>query len=103
MIKELTINHIIDNSVPHPLTRTGYRANGRMYTENIGDYTLSIVGGMDGLYGDFKEDFEVALIDKEGNFVTSLYSSRGDDVLAYATIDEINELYFNIPRKKFPR
>lgn len=98
MIKELTVEHIWENARPHQ-----HVDGGRIYHEKIGDYTLSIVGGGRGLYGDFIEDFEVALIDDEGEFVTKFYSTRGDDVMAYATIEEINELYFNIPRKKFPR
>jgi hypothetical protein len=74
---------------------------GYQFTEKIGDYTLSIVGGNSGLYGDFINDYEVALIDNtDGRFVTGLYGPRGesDGVMAYANIEEINELYFNIPR-----
>jgi hypothetical protein len=74
---------------------------GFQFTEKIGDYTLSIVGGNSGLYGDFINDYEVALIDNtDGRFVTGLYGPRGesDGVMAYANIEEINELYFNIPR-----
>lgn len=98
-MKPLTIEHIIKNSKPHH-THGWREGSPKQYTEIIGDYLLSIVGGGIGLYGDFKEDFEVALIDNTtGNFVTGKYSSRGDDVLGYATIDEINEVYFNIPRK----
>jgi hypothetical protein len=100
-MKPLTIEHIIKNSKPHH-TSSWRGGNSRQFTESIGDYLLSIVGGGVGLYGDFEENFEVALIDNTtGNFVTGKYSSRGDDVLGYATIEEINEVYFNIPRKSF--
>ena len=76
---------------------------GYKYIENIGDYTLSIIGGVTGLYGDFEKDYEVALIDNtDGRFVTGFYGPRGenDGVMPYATIDEINLLYLNIPRTK---
>jgi len=102
-MKPLTKEHIIQNSKPHGMASSGlqnYR-NARQYTEKVGNYTLSIVGGCDGLYGNFKNTFEVALIDdNNGEFVTSKYSSgtKSDDVLGHATIDEINDLYFNIPR-----
>jgi hypothetical protein len=102
-MKPLTKEHIIQNSKPHGMASSGlpnYR-NARQYTEKVGNYTLSIVGGCDGLYGNFKNTFEVALIDdNNGEFVTGKYSSstKSDDVLGYATIDEINDLYFNIPR-----
>lgn len=95
-MKPLTVDFIIKNSRRHPMGR-----QGRMFTMIIGNYALSIVGGGRGLYGDFENDFEVALIDIEsGKFVTSFFARRGDDVLPYAKIDEINDLYFNIPRTK---
>ena len=93
-MKPLTAEFIKRKSRTHPI-------RGRMFTMEIGNYILSIVGGAMGLYGDFENDFEVALIDKNTNkFVTSFFARRGDDVLGYATIDEINDLYFNIPRTK---
>lgn len=94
-MKPLTVDFIKQNSRIHPIGR------GKMFTMEIGDFILSIVGGRQGLYGDFDETFEVALMIKNtNNFVTSYYARRGDDVLPYATIEEINDLYFNIPRKK---
>jgi len=102
-MKPLTKEHIINNSKPDGLGLAGipnYK-NARQYTEKIGNYTLSIIGGCGGLYGDFKNTFEVALIDdNNGEFVTGKYSpsTKSDNVLGYATIDEINDLYFNIPR-----
>ena len=94
-MKPLTVEFIKDNSKPHPIGK------GRMFTTQIGNYCLSIVGGAIGLYGDFENDFEVAIIDKESDkFVTSFFARRGDEVLPYATIDEINDMYYNIPRSK---
>jgi len=98
-MRPLTVEHIIKKSRPHP-TAEMRAGDARMYREEIGDYILSIVGGGQGLYGDFKNTFEVALIDSTtGDFVTGAYTRRGDDVLGWASIDEINELYYNIPRK----
>ena len=98
-MRPLTAERIIKNSKKHP-TASIRNGDARIYREEIGDYILSIVGGGQGLYGDFKNTFEVALIDSiTGDFVTSVYSTRGDDVIDYATIDEINQLYYNIPRK----
>jgi hypothetical protein len=98
-MRPLTAEHIRKNSKPHP-TASMRGGDARVYREEIGDYILSIVGGGQGLYGDFINSFEVALIDSTtGDFVTGVYSQRGDDVLPYASIDEINSLYYNIPRK----
>lgn len=100
-MKPLTIEYIIKNSKPHSMSLMGGKyKSARQYVEQVGDYTLSIVGGGQGLYGNFKNSFEVALIDNtNGNFVTGKYSSKGEDVLGWAGIDDINEIYFNIPRK----
>jgi len=98
-MRPLTAEHIRKNSKPHP-TASMRGGDARVYREEIGDYILSIVGGGQGLYGDFINSFEVALIDSTtGDFVTGVYSQRGDDVLGWASIDEINSLYYNIPRK----
>lgn len=102
-MKPLTKEYIIKNSKPHGMDLNGIESykNARQYTEKVGRYTLSIVGGCSKLYGDFKNTFEVALIDEDaGKFVTGKFcpGTKSDDVLEYANIDEINDLYFNIPR-----
>ena len=98
-MKPLTKQYVISNSKPHSVMSDIY-PEARQYKESVGNYLLSIVGGANGLYGDFLDTFEVAVIDEsDGRFVTGLFSKRGDDVLAYASLDEINEIYFNLPRK----
>lgn len=100
-IKPLTIEYIQKNSKQHPMAKSGVDSykDAKMFQLKIGNFTLSIVGGAQSLYGDFVNDFEVALIDDEtGEFVTGKYCRRGDEVLAYADIDEINEIFYNIPR-----
>jgi hypothetical protein len=98
-MKPLTVEYIQKHSKQHPISAIDNRSGARMFQKKIGDYTLSIVGGDTGLYGDFENTFEVALIDDEAKeFVTGKFCKRGDEVLPYADIDEINEIYFNIPR-----
>ena len=53
---KITIQDIIDMSVPH-----GYKESGRRSTIETERFILSIVGGSSGLYGDFKDTFEVPL------------------------------------------
>ena len=57
------------------------------------NYILSIVGGRQGLYGDFKKDFEIAIIDKSTNdFVTKMFVLSSDDVLPYQSIEEVSSI-----------
>jgi hypothetical protein len=101
-MKPLTIEYIRENSKPHPSKSFDF-GEARVFHMYIGEYLLSIVGGGQGLYGDFITSFEVALIDTATkDFVTSKYtsSSISGDVLMFASIDDINEIYYNIPRKK---
>ena len=55
----ITIENIIEWSKPHPLD------GGRMTRIHNDEIEFSIVGGRSGLCGDFKDDFEVAVIDKK--------------------------------------
>jgi hypothetical protein len=58
---------------------------------------ISIVGGRMGLYGDFENDFELAIIDrKDRNFVEGLQ----DDVLAYASGEEIEKIVNEVFHKQ---
>lgn len=55
--------------------------------------TVSILGSeLDVIYGDFKNTFEIAIIDnKSGNFVTKLFLG-GQDVIAWASRDELESI-----------
>ena len=45
-MKPLTIEYIIKNSKPHSMSLMGGKyKSARQYVEQVGDYTLSIVGG----------------------------------------------------------
>jgi|Laugrefa1bdmlbdn_1035148.scaffolds.fasta_scaffold09612_5 hypothetical protein len=63
---------------------------------------ISIVGGRAGLYGDFENDFELAIIDrKDRNFVTRFFvEGLQDDVLAYASGEEIEKIVNEVFHKQ---
>ena len=73
----ITIDYIKKHSKPHDVSG-GRRIN--LYNDK---YVLSIVGGAQGLYGDFEEDFEIAIIDPTTkDFITKLFiPENGDDVV----------------------
>jgi hypothetical protein len=96
-MKTLTLKDIKEMSQPHPLDSVilSHMSKARQYKKDFGQYQLSIVGGAQGLYGDFIKDFEVAVIDRDsGNFVTHMFSDRAESggVLSYANIHEINQI-----------
>lgn len=57
-------------------------------------YILSIVGGASGLYGDFEEDFEVAIIDPASkDFITKLFfPENGDDIVGYMKKEDVEKI-----------
>ena len=93
----ITIKDIIENSKPHGLP------GGKMTRLSNDKYTLSVVGGTSGLYGDFEKDFEVAIIDrKDGEFITKFFYPEGnDDVIGYMSGDKMIELLNGIFSKGF--
>jgi len=92
-----TIKDIIDRSTPHPLD--GGKVT-RFYNDEI---EFSIVGGRSGLYGDFENDFEVAIIDKKsGDFVTKFFYPEGnDDVIGYMKSEDVVKLVNQVLGKGF--
>ena len=74
--------------------------NGRQTILEGEDLVISIVGGRQGLYGDFENDFEIAIIDSETReFITKKYfPENGDDVMGYVSAEEteriVNEILF---------
>jgi hypothetical protein len=88
----ITIEEIKKLAKPHP-------HRGKMVRLENDNYFLSIVGGDSGLYGDFIEDFEIAIIDKKtDDFVTKFFfPDISDDVMAYMPaeiVEEAAELLF---------
>jgi hypothetical protein len=71
----ITIEDIIKDSKQHPLLD-----EGRQTTYETPLLKISIVGGCKGLYGDFDETFEVAIIEKEsGNFMSGYFYNEFSD------------------------
>ena len=93
----ITIENIIEWSKPHPLD------GGRMTRIHNDEIEFSIVGGRSGLYGDFKDDFEVAVIDKKnGEFVTKFFKPElNDDVIGYMKKEDLEEFVNQIFKKGF--
>jgi len=93
----ITAENIIEWSKPHPLE--GGKMT-RIYNDEI---EFSIVGGSSGLYGDFENDFEVAILDrKTGDFRTRFFKPElSDDVIGYMPKDELLEFLNQILGKSF--
>jgi len=93
----ITIQDIVLHSKPHPNMMEGARQT-ILKDDNV---VLSIVGGAQGLYGDFEKDFEVAILDNNSReFVTKYYvSDASDDVLAYQDSEQV-EYIANLLFKK---
>ena len=93
----ITVENIIEWSKPHPLE--GGKMT-RIYNDEI---EFSIVGGRSGLYGDFENDFEVAILDrKTGDFRTRFFKPElSDDVIGYMPKDEVAEFLNQILGKSF--
>ena len=93
----ITIENIIEWSKPHSLK------GGRMTRIHNNEIEFSIVGGTSGLYGDFKDDFEVAVIDrKKGNFVTKFFKPESkDDVIPYMGKKDLEEFVNQMFQKGF--
>ncbi len=70
---------------PHPVGMGGKLA--QMVLGN--GYTISVVGGRKGLYGDGETTFEVAIFDRTGEMIML---SEDDQVLGWMTIDEVNRI-----------
>ena len=93
----ITVENIIEWSKPHPLD--GGKMT-RIYNDEI---EFSIVGGRSGLYGDFENDFEVAILDrKTGDFRTRFFKPElSDDVVGYMPKDEVVQFLNQILGKSF--
>jgi hypothetical protein len=93
----ITVENIIEWAKPHPLD--GGKMT-RIYNDEI---EFSIVGGRSGLYGDFENDFEVAILDrKTGDFRTRFFKPElSDDVVGYMPKDEVVQFLNQILGKSF--
>lgn len=91
----ITIEDIINYSKPHPV-------EGGRHTRISNEYVeFSIVGGATGLYGNFTDTFELAIINKDnGEFITNFFNYEGD-VIPYMNKTELIDLINNVFRKGF--
>jgi len=94
---KITIQDIIKWSKPRPGDM------GRQTKLENNDCILSIVGGCKGLYGDFENTFELAVIYKKNNsFITNVFiPSLQDDVAAYLTVEEVERVLELFSKKNF--
>lgn len=95
----ITIKDIISYSKPHANRMEG----ARQTVLSDGNIVLSIVGGAKGLYGDFENDFELAIIDENTrDFVTKYYvPEANDDVLGYQDSTQVEHIANLLFKKDF--
>jgi len=76
----ITKSIILENSKPHPIVE-----NGKIIRITNDKIVFSIVGGGNGLYGDFDQTVEVAILDCDTkSFVTKFYYPvNNDDIVGY--------------------
>ena len=93
----ITIKDIIGFSKPQPVVEGGRVV--RIGNDNV---EFSIVGGARGLYGDFINDFELAIFDKKnGEFVTKFfYPEASDDVIGYMSGEDVESLVNKVFKDK---
>jgi hypothetical protein len=90
----ITIQNIIDWSKQHPV-----REKGRITVISNDVIKFSIVGGCQGLYGDFINTFELAIINLEtGEFMTNFFCPDDGEVAGYMSGKRLEELVNQIFR-----
>jgi hypothetical protein len=96
----ITIQEIIKWSKPHPTSKYmgGNAKHSRFGNDQV---EFSIVGGGRGLYGDFKNTFEVAIIDKQTNdFITNFFHHSSDMSIPYMSSNEVEELVNSVIKRE---
>jgi len=99
----ITIEDIKNWSKPHPLANVislKDRKGGRVSRFGNSKIKFSIVGGGTGLYGDFEDTFEVAIVDEDGNFRTKYFVGGTDDVIGWMNRDDVEKLVNSILKKE---
>ena len=76
----ITIQDVVSLAVERP-------DGGKQTIIEANDFIISIVGGRQGLYGDFINDFEIALIDKDTReFITrKFFPESNDEVIPWTS------------------
>lgn len=85
----ITLSQIKNWSKPHSLQGGGRRT---LIKNKV--IEISIVGGRQGLYGDFEDDYEVAIFDNQSReFKTRFFFPEiSDDVIPYLSGEKLEEL-----------
>jgi hypothetical protein len=91
----ITIEDVIKYSKPHHIG-----GEGRMVRFHNDHIMVSIVGGTEGLYGDFKDTFELAVFNNDGSFMTNFFFPEyPDNVVGYLDgkdlMDFLNKIFKN--------
>jgi hypothetical protein len=91
----LTKELLKEHATLHPL-------GGKILRITDGKTLMSIVGGRQGLYGDFDSTFEMAIIDKVNKkFVTKDILKTSDDICPYISFEEIVEAIGKVYKSGF--
>jgi hypothetical protein len=95
----ITIENILEWAKPHANRMDG----GRMLRIYNDDIEASIVGGSQGLYGDFVKNFELAVFDRKTNeFMTRFFfPEKKDDVVGYMSGEELVDFLNQVFQKGF--
>jgi hypothetical protein len=93
----ITIQNIREWSKPHSI---GGGRRTCIYNDAV---EMSIVGGATGLYGDFENDFEIAIFDRSiKDFVTKyFFPENGDDVVGYLPSEDLESVVNKIFQSGF--
>lgn len=91
-MEEITLEFILNSAVPQsPL-------GGKQTKIQRGNFLVSVVGGRNGLCGDFETTFEVAVYDKHGNFATNkVIPSATGNVIDWVDKEHLIEIINTIP------
>lgn len=97
----ITFEDILKKSQPHSI------GEGKMVRYETPHIIISIVGGRQGLYGDFNETFEVALIDKKsGDFISDTlypeYCDSSGQIMPYITREQMLKVVNELMKEKVP-
>ena len=90
-MRDYTIDDIMNSKIEHPLG--GYQS-----VLKVGRYGVSVVGGRKTNHGDFINTFELAIFDKNKNFVTKkLVASAEHDGVSWLDKEELMDIINQIP------
>ena len=90
-MRDYTIEDIMKLKIKHSLG--GYQSRLK-----VGEYEVSVIGGRERNYGDFVNTFELAIFDKDNNFVTKkLVASAEHDVVGWLDKEELMDIINQIP------